>query len=268
MRRNEEWWTYRNAWRAWGGDADENSWVRVNAGDRAKVHRSFVAVVNNSEKEENINYLFFILLLNLLPSLSTDGSWKVFICLNFQNEKCLLTTNILSIYLNWRMVRSTGNFSSASGLFTLTWNCKDRYQVTDGKSSNLKYMSLRISLKGGDLALRHLELEEELDRLGDTERVAVVEAASLHPGLHHNLARCVHLSHCSCRPDWTLRELHSVILFTFRSTGNFNLMKVSIRKIWSYSMRVAMQEMEQNCITAHQRPILGATVLHQKKPQQ
>ena len=45
-------------------------------------------------------------------------------------------------------------------------------------------------------------------------------------------------------------------------------MKVSIRKIWSYSMRVAMQEMEQNCITAHQRPILGATVPHQKNPQQ
>ena len=33
-------------------------------------------------------------------------------------------------------------------------------------------------------------------------------------------------------------------------------------------MRVAMQEREQNCTTAHQRPILGATIPHQKKPQQ
>ena len=33
-------------------------------------------------------------------------------------------------------------------------------------------------------------------------------------------------------------------------------------------MRVAMQEREQNCTTAHQRPILGATMPHQKKPQQ
>ena len=43
-------------------------------------------------------------------------------------------------------------------------------------------MSLRIGLKGGDLFLRHLKLEEELDRLGDAERVAVVEAARLHNG--------------------------------------------------------------------------------------
>lgn len=31
------------------------------------------------------------------------------------------------------MVRSTGNFSFASGLFTLTWNCKDRYQTKGWK---------------------------------------------------------------------------------------------------------------------------------------
>ena len=62
-------------------------------------------------------------------------------------------------------------------------------------------MSLRISLKGGDLALRHLELEEELDRLGDAEGVAVVEAASLHPGLHHNLPCRVHASHRSYWAD-------------------------------------------------------------------
>ena len=62
-------------------------------------------------------------------------------------------------------------------------------------------MSLRISLKGGDFVLRHLKLEEELDRLGDAERVAVIEGPRLHPGLHHNLPRRVHLSHCSCRTN-------------------------------------------------------------------
>ena len=129
-------WTHRNAWRTCGGDADENSWVWVNVGNGAKVHRPFVAVVNNPEKHTLVDFAFFIF-LNLLPSLSTDGSWNVFICLqcemSYGNSQSFFW--ISQIYLNWRMVRSTGNFSSASGLFTLTWNCKDIYRATDEKAN-------------------------------------------------------------------------------------------------------------------------------------
>ena len=62
-------------------------------------------------------------------------------------------------------------------------------------------MSLRISLKGGDLALRHLKLEEELNGFGNSEGVAVVEASRLHLGLHHNLPCRVHASHRSYWAD-------------------------------------------------------------------
>ena len=55
-------------------------------------------------------------------------------------------------------------------------------------------MSFRISLKSSDLVLRHLKFEEELNRLGHPEGVAVVEASGLDPGLHHNLPGCVHIS--------------------------------------------------------------------------
>ena len=55
-------------------------------------------------------------------------------------------------------------------------------------------MSFRISLKSSDLFLGHLKLEEELNRLGDPEGVAVIEAFRLDPGLHHNLPGRVHIS--------------------------------------------------------------------------
>ena len=115
------------------------------------------------------------------------------------------------IYLNWRIVRSTGNFSSASGLWTLTWKkdidlCKSKSENFEEEKvienfDHLKYMSLGICLQGSNLVLRHLKLEEELDGFGNSEGVAVVEASRLHLGLHHNLPCRVHASHRSYWAD-------------------------------------------------------------------
>ena len=58
-------------------------------------------------------------MIYLFPSLSTDGSWKVFICLDLQNN--MNCQALAGFHLNWRIVRSTGYFSSAWGLWTLTW---------------------------------------------------------------------------------------------------------------------------------------------------
>ena len=50
--------THRNGCRTWCGDADKHGGVRVDVGDRAEVHRSFVAVVHHPAHYTVVQHLF------------------------------------------------------------------------------------------------------------------------------------------------------------------------------------------------------------------